>query len=105
MDKFNAGKYFPPGHFYSPIVDLDFAKKYEHTLWPPTPDDAHLGFDFNSAAQQDLLRTKFAEFMVDFDYPSERKDGAIEFYQSNGMFSGLDAWRSLLCCVLTDLSE
>lgn len=88
--KFNPGKYFPPGHFYSPIVDLDFVKKYEEIIWPSQGDENILGIDMNREGQIELLDTRFSEYLKDFDYPMECPDQS-GYYQSNGMFSGLDA--------------
>lgn len=88
--EFNPGNYFPPGHFYSPIVDLDFVKKYEEVIWCPQKEKDLLGFDINREGQIELLKTKFSEYLKDFDYPMECPSQS-GYYQSNGMFSGLDA--------------
>lgn len=89
--KFNSGKIFPAGHFYSPIVDRNFVKRYESYLWRFKKDEEILGFDINRTEQKKLLELEFTKFLKDFDYPAEKIEGRITYYQKNGMFSGLDS--------------
>ncbi len=89
--KFNPGNIFPPGHFYSPIVDINFVKHYENYLWRFKKDEEIFGFDINKTEQQKLLELEFTTFLKDFDYPAEKIEGRITFYEENGMFSGLDS--------------
>ena len=85
-------EFFPPGHFYSPVVDLDFVKRYESIIWKPQEEHEIVGFDINKEGQRHFLRTNFKKYITDFDYPIEKpKSEIITYYQKNGMFSGLDA--------------
>ena len=46
---------FPPGHFYSPIVDTNNIEKNKDEIWKErTPAEIH-GIPFNDAAQFQLL--------------------------------------------------
>lgn len=82
---------FPPGHFYSPVVDVQDVSKRRGILWPEAPEA--LGVDFNDASHRSILTEVFPRFMSDFDYP-ERLDENKEpegFYTSNSAFGWLDA--------------
>lgn len=79
---------FPPGHFYSPIVDP--ASLDGDALWPPHPEV--VGIDFNDASHLDLLTRAFPRFLPLYDYPDRLPDTATldRFYSENTQFSWLD---------------
>jgi hypothetical protein len=79
---------FPPGHFYSPIVDpnaLDRAR-----IWPENP--VATGIDFNDASHLSILTSDFPRFYPDYDFPDTLPDTPEldTFYTGNTQFSGLD---------------
>lgn len=82
---------FPPGHFYSPIVDAADVAKREAELWPAAP--VVLGIDWNRAHHETVLREWFPRHMGGFDYPEVLADSPQlrSFYTHNSQFGGLDA--------------
>ena len=82
---------FPPGHFYSPIVDPGALADRRDALWPREPRVA--GIDFNDEAHRRILTELFPRFIGDYDYPEQRADGACGhgFYTQNPQFTWLDA--------------
>lgn len=79
---------FPPGHFYSPIVDP--ATLDADRLWPATPQV--VGIDFNEASHRAILTEHFPRFHPDYDYADTLPDTPElnDFYTGNSQFSGLD---------------
>jgi hypothetical protein len=80
---------FPPGHFYSPIVDPGTVERTR--VWPHQPDV--LGIDFNDASHVRILRDEFPRFMPQFDYPQALKvtPTLSAFFRDNVHFGMLDA--------------
>lgn len=82
---------FPPGHFYSPIVDPPAVAARRDAIWPAQPRVAAI--DFNDAGHRRVLDDWFPRFIADYDYPErldeDRSPGA--FYTRNSQFSWLDA--------------
>lgn len=88
---------FPPGHFYSPVVDpatIDVAR-----TWPAKPIIA--GVDFNDESHRTILTRDFARFHPLFDYPASLPLGATldRFFVENDQFSWLDC-RALFVLLL-----
>jgi hypothetical protein len=82
---------FPPGHYYSPIVDPEELKKRQDAMW--TADDPLLGIDLNDQVHRRILTEVFPRYIAEFDYPVEF-DYAPEptsFYVNNSQFGWLDA--------------
>ena len=82
---------FPPGHFYSPIVDPDEVARRRDAVWPPRPIVA--GIDFDPAGHARLLDEVFAPLLRDYAYADElpERDDLREFYNRNSQFSWLDS--------------
>ncbi len=82
---------FPPGHFYSPTVDLDEVAARAAEIWPAEPVVA--GIDFNDAFHREVFAERFPAFIGDYDYPERlADDGALDaFYTQNTQFSWLDS--------------
>ncbi|MEP6998687.1 MAG: class I SAM-dependent methyltransferase, partial [Betaproteobacteria bacterium] len=80
---------FPPGHFYSPVVDPRTVERAR--VWPYRPD--LLGIDFNDASHVRILRDEFPRFMHGFDYPSalDVTPTLSSFFRDNAQFAMLDA--------------
>jgi hypothetical protein len=79
---------FPPGHFYSPVVDVDELRSQEARVWPPAPTVA--GIDFNDAYHLRVLREYFPALYPEFAYPRESDGDPLHFYLDNDQFSWLD---------------
>jgi predicted O-methyltransferase YrrM len=80
---------FPPGHFYSPIVDPGTVERAR--VWPYQPEV--LGIDFNDASHVRILRDDFPRFIAEFDYPQalEVSSSLSSFFRDNTQFTMLDA--------------
>ncbi len=82
---------FPPGHFYSPVVDIADAKANADRIWQVMP--LVRGVDFNDVNHQELLSRAFPAFIKDYDYPEmlEETPELNRFFTRNSQFSWLDA--------------
>lgn len=82
---------FPPGHFYSPIVDPDDLEERTDALWPSDPDA--IGIDFRPLEHQRILTEVFPKFIGDYRYPDLESQTAAEheFYTGNSQFAWLDS--------------
>lgn len=82
---------FPPGHFYSPIVDTADIEARRAAIWPTDPKIA--GIDFDDASHVEVLSKLFPRYIADYDYPESlpESDGLAQFYTRNSQFSWLDA--------------
>lgn len=81
---------FPPGHFYSPVVDPAALQPRRAELWPTHP--VVLGIDFDDASHLRVLGEHFPRYLGDYDYPEtlpETPDLA-QFFTRNSQFSWLD---------------
>jgi len=91
MNKYNIGKIFPPGHFYSPIPDLNEIKAREEKIFRIKGDDEILGLKID----KDVILTHLEyinKYKHLFSFPEEASDDFPIFYIKNGMFGGLDAY-------------
>ena len=82
---------FPPGHFYSPIVNTDdLAAEEGQRLWSPRSDCP--GIDFGRTRQAEILQQWFPQFIADYDYPDEGDPSVpAGFFNNNDQFGVLDA--------------
>ena len=79
---------FPPGHFYSPIPDIENLLDTKDSYFKHESKEC-IGIDLNEAAQLDLLN-KFASYYEELPFsvePSESK----RYYYENEYFSYADA--------------
>lgn len=83
---------FPPGHFYSPIVNSDYLKIHEKKIWPDGPSPI-LGLDFNQKSHLSFLKKEFPLFLKEFNYPDQKTHNLknYDYFLNNGLFEGLDA--------------
>lgn len=83
---------FPPGHFYSPLVDPDELRARADELWPAAPP-AIAGIDFNDAHHREVLQQDFPRFVRDYDYVehAQQATSPSQFYTRNDQFSWMDA--------------
>lgn len=82
---------FPPGHFYSPIVEPAEIARRSDALWPARPVVA--GIDFDPAAHARLLDEVFPPLLRDYAYADDlpERDDLREFYSRNPQFGWLDS--------------
>jgi hypothetical protein len=86
----DPGNHFPPGHFYSPVVDLALARRDESRIWPKESRLELLGIDLNPEGHRRLLEDVFTPLLKDFDFPEEHAEPG-HYHLKNGLFSNLDA--------------
>lgn len=82
---------FPPGHFYSPIVDTEALAKERARIWPADPQVA--GIEFDDASHRHVLQDVLPRQLPAYDYPETLPDSDTlsSFYTRNSQFSWLDA--------------
>ena len=75
---------FPPGHFYSPIVDTNNIEKSKDEIWKErTPAEIH-GISFNDDAQRALL-DKLANYYEALPFADTKQPG-LRYYYKNKFF-------------------
>jgi len=89
LDAEQKATFVPPGHFYSPIADVDELSARRDAVWPAVP--IVLGIDFNDASHRHVLGELFPRFIGDYDYPEHEGADPAAFYTQNSQFSWLDA--------------
>lgn len=82
---------FPPGHFYSPVVDIEQARANADRIWPDNPQC--LGIDLNEQGHQELLQQVFPQFLKDYDYPDDLEEtpDLNRYFTNNSQFGWLDS--------------
>lgn len=86
----NPGKIFPPGHFYSPIPDLNEIEKRKDSIFKLRKDEEILGLNINKEEQLQWLH-KIADYFKDFPFPLEKPaEDYNGYFLNNGLFEGLD---------------
>ena len=83
---------FPPGHFYSPVIDPAELAAREEELWPSAAPLV-MGIDFNDSNHRSVLTGDFPRFISEYDYREREVDVAndYDFFTQNSQFSWLDA--------------
>lgn len=81
-------KFFPPGHFYSPIPSLEEVRSEENRLFG-TPPRTLPGINYREERQVALLRTLHA-YYKDLPFP-DRKTKGLRYYYENPKYSYGDA--------------
>ncbi|MGC6487714.1 MAG: class I SAM-dependent methyltransferase [Planctomycetota bacterium] len=80
---------YPPGHFYSPVPNLDCALKYRRDLDAQAPD-AIGGVDLNTDSQLSVL-VELARWCREFDFPEVAGvTSSQRYWRNNGFFPGGD---------------
>lgn len=81
---------FPPGHFYSPEVDVDQCAAEADRIW-----NIHevLGIDFNDENHRRILAEAFPRYIAGYDYPDtlEEHERLKQYFTLNSQFSWLDS--------------
>jgi hypothetical protein len=86
---------FPPGHFYSPIVDPATLREKEEEIWGE--NKTCLGIDFNDANHVRILTEVFPGFMGSYTYADDLPEtqDLTRYFTNNSQFGWLDS-RTLL---------
>jgi len=80
--------FVPPGHFYSPIPDLDEISARQSDIFGKPPESLP-GLELNADDQLKLLQ-RFAEFYGDLPFTPEPSDG-LRYHYENPAYSYSDA--------------
>lgn len=85
----DTGKtWVPPGHFYSPIPNLDEVKRLEGRLWAEAPREVK-GVDLNVKEQLKVLG-ELAKHYGELPFRDEKQPGT-RYHYDNGLYSYCDA--------------
>jgi predicted O-methyltransferase YrrM len=79
---------WPPGHHYSPVVDVGYVRRHSARLFN-TRADLGPGIDLNEPLQEEMLAA-VASFYPDFDWPEQPAPGR-RYYLNNRLFIYGDA--------------
>ncbi|MCB0804513.1 MAG: class I SAM-dependent methyltransferase [Bacteroidales bacterium] len=91
-----AGKYcyVPPGHYYSPVVNIDEAKQREDKIWK---EDKNIkGIDLHVDEQKDLL-AGFRKYYEEMPFGDAKKEG-MRYYFDNSFYTYTDG--IMLYCMM-----
>ena len=81
---------YPPGHFYSPIPNLQNSVEYRENL-PALKNVDSLGIDLKLEKQLCLMET-LSECLADFDFAENQANrGDYRYWKNNGFFPDGDA--------------
>jgi hypothetical protein len=82
---------YPPGHFYSPIVNTRDVEARAKEIWPEAPET--LGIDFRPHEHQRILTEVFPRYIEDYRYAERESETGSnqEYFTQNGQFSWLDS--------------
>ena len=90
--------FVPPGHFYSPVPDLDELQKIEEeTIGGPSMEIP--GVDLDDQEQLELLK-RFSAFYREMPFQADKKEG-LRYYFENPAYSYSDA--IMLHCMIRHL--
>ncbi|MBT8261658.1 MAG: class I SAM-dependent methyltransferase [Bacteroidia bacterium] len=79
---------FPPGHYYSPIVSVEEAKKNEAVIWKEASNPELAGIDLKVDEQVRLL-SEMKKYYSDIPFEAHKKDD-FRYYFENEMYSYTD---------------
>lgn len=84
---------FPPGHFYSPVVDPAEVARRQGQIWPAEPQVR--GIDFDDEGHRRILTEVFPRYLGEYDYPNLAPQDETRahpgFYSRNPAFGWLDS--------------
>jgi hypothetical protein len=86
--EFRSAQAFPPGHYYSPVVDLDEVDALAESVFGSDPLDLP-GIELRLQDQWALLES-LADEVEDFDFP-DRPGGTTRYWCGNEMYGKGDA--------------
>jgi hypothetical protein len=85
---YNQNSCFPPGHFYSPIVNIENIAANEDKIWPANPVTPE-SVDMNVGKQLEMLND-FGKYYNDFPYLASNNK-LLRYTLINKFFDPLDA--------------
>jgi len=94
----NATRFVPPGHYYSPIPDLDEVQQYDQKIFGSVPTQIP-GVDMRESEQLSLLKD-FAELYKDMPFKAQKQNG-LRYHFENPSYSYSDA--IMLHCMIRHL--
>ncbi len=80
---------FPPGHFYSSIIDVDDIKERQDAVWSEESIDGIYGIDLKTQEQLELVRS-FQRYYNEIPFEDDKKEN-LRYYFKNGYYSYTDA--------------
>ena len=80
---------FPPGHFYSPVVDIDYIKSNKNSIWSGIKKNAIPGISLNEQEQISLAKS-FESYYEEMPFEDKPRKGMRYGFQ-NGSYSYTDA--------------
>ncbi len=89
QQEFNKNSCHPPGHYYSPIVQMDDIKEREDFIWKNEDVDGIAGIDLNSKKQLELVH-QYNQYYKELPFDALKKEGIRYFYE-NQHYSYTDA--------------
>ncbi len=93
LNKFRSDYYknacYAPGHYYSPIVNVEEVKNKENEIWQHPMIDGIAGIDLNTEAQIALIN-ELKKYYADIPF-SSFKDANRRYYFENDLYSYTDA--------------
>lgn len=87
--KLNQLQGFPPGHFYSPVVEPGSIVSREAEIWGRQDTAELAGIDLRSEAQLNLIR-QFVQYYPELPYTNE-KDPLLRYYVNNDYYTHNEA--------------
>ena len=87
--KYNENSCFPPGHYYSPIVNVEEVKKREDEIWGKSDLDGIEGINLRSSKQIEFLKS-LSIYYKDLPFTVEKSKGK-RYYYNNHFYSYTDA--------------
>jgi predicted O-methyltransferase YrrM len=85
---FKKNAYFPPGHYYSVIIDVEAIKKREKEIWKNENVDAIEGIDLHSENQLKLVK-EFETYYSELPF-KEQKTANLRYYLDNLFYPHTD---------------
>jgi len=85
----NENSCHPPGHFYSPIINVQDVKKRANEIWAKVDKKSIQGVNLNVEGQLNLL-ADFAEYYADLPF-EDMKSEKLRYYYDNPYYGYTDA--------------
>ena len=85
---FDKNACYPPGHYYSPIIDVEEIKKREDEIWAEIEVDGIKAIDLNTESQKALI-TNLSKYYVELPFKNHSQTH-IRYHFENGMYSYTD---------------
>jgi len=87
--KYNANSCYPPGHFYSPIINVNEIKAKEKEIWSKGDVDGITGINLHTADQKEFLQS-LSTYYKDIPFDHSKKEG-LRYYYDNHFYTYTDS--------------